>query len=646
MDSATRAVLKGCCGRHGLTLRAMKENARQGFWNGALPPIGYRVVEAERRGAKVKKTLAIDPMHADTVRLIDRLALSGDGTTGPMGIKAIVGYLNDRRIFTRDGGRWGVGQIHAILTRTTYVGQHRFNRRGKDNTRKADDEVITVVVPPLIDQATFDVVQTLLRDRNPKTLAPHLISSPNMLTGLLHCAQCGGLMTMRTGKAGRYRYYACQKTARTDTARCTGIAIPIDALDTLVARYMMERLLDRKRVEDILTMILERRQALKVRDGADRLDELNRRAEEAMLRLKRLRKAIEIGALDLEDPSLQERLTSLRSLQARTAEETATLQAKLDRASTVTVSVSLLSTVIETAGQHLLERGDGFRRGYASAFAARIVAEAGKAPRCPCVSSARLHNRGTEVRASREYTSWVEEVRHRLELLSRLVVRLTPSEATEFLNWRFELCHDKEWDHWWLYEPLSHLLDRALSAIPRSSHSSLALSILDLPLLTKKKAKGIERDWPELGEKLIAVAEHIERPSTLWDARVAQLIQAARGTHRQDRTRALVRLLALTRAGTLTERERELLDSAIWAIPSSSGRLPGGTDLLPHVWLELSDEPAIHDAFRHDVIDQLRTADLIEQRMVSLVAIEEDQNMAPEVRPDAQTAYEIACRLV
>ena len=32
-------------------LRAMKENARQGFWNGSLPPIGYRVVEAaEQRG--------------------------------------------------------------------------------------------------------------------------------------------------------------------------------------------------------------------------------------------------------------------------------------------------------------------------------------------------------------------------------------------------------------------------------------------------------------------------------------------------------------------------------------------------------------------------------------------------------------------
>jgi len=46
-------------------LRALKENARQGFWNGSLPPIGYRVVAAEQRGAKIKKKLEIDPLHAD-----------------------------------------------------------------------------------------------------------------------------------------------------------------------------------------------------------------------------------------------------------------------------------------------------------------------------------------------------------------------------------------------------------------------------------------------------------------------------------------------------------------------------------------------------------------------------------------------------
>ncbi len=78
-------------GKH--TLRAMKENARQGFWNGARPPIGYRVVAAEQRGAKVKKRLEIDPLHTDTLRLIYRLALEGDCTSGPMSDKAIKTYL-------------------------------------------------------------------------------------------------------------------------------------------------------------------------------------------------------------------------------------------------------------------------------------------------------------------------------------------------------------------------------------------------------------------------------------------------------------------------------------------------------------------------------------------------------------------------
>ena len=63
------------------TLRALKENARQGFWNGSLAPIGYRIVEAEKRGAKIKKKLEIDPLHAETVRLAFSLALEATGVT-------------------------------------------------------------------------------------------------------------------------------------------------------------------------------------------------------------------------------------------------------------------------------------------------------------------------------------------------------------------------------------------------------------------------------------------------------------------------------------------------------------------------------------------------------------------------------------
>src|SRR5690606_32007945 len=45
-------------------LRSMKENARQGYWNGNRPPFGYTAVEVERRGNRVKKKLAIDPVEA------------------------------------------------------------------------------------------------------------------------------------------------------------------------------------------------------------------------------------------------------------------------------------------------------------------------------------------------------------------------------------------------------------------------------------------------------------------------------------------------------------------------------------------------------------------------------------------------------
>src|SRR5579864_783644 len=68
------------------TSRTMLENARQGFWNGSRPPFGYRAVEAERRGQKIKKQLEIDDREAATVRQIFKLFLEGDGTKGPMGI--------------------------------------------------------------------------------------------------------------------------------------------------------------------------------------------------------------------------------------------------------------------------------------------------------------------------------------------------------------------------------------------------------------------------------------------------------------------------------------------------------------------------------------------------------------------------------
>ena len=47
--------------------RAMRESAKQGFWNGATPPLGYRIIEAERRGTKIKKRNSdVDPSRQNS----------------------------------------------------------------------------------------------------------------------------------------------------------------------------------------------------------------------------------------------------------------------------------------------------------------------------------------------------------------------------------------------------------------------------------------------------------------------------------------------------------------------------------------------------------------------------------------------------
>ena len=235
------------------TLRAMKENARQGFWNGALPPIGYRIVEAaEQHGHRTKKTLEIDPIQADTVRLIFRLARQGDGSSGPMGVKNISKHLNAAGIRTRDGGRWGVGAVHRVLTRTTYIGRHRFNTTfWKTRERKADAEVVEMVVPAIIEVADFEAVQAFLKSRSPTLTAPRVVSGPTLLTGICFCAGCGMAMTLRTGKGGRYRYYTCSTKARQGETGCKGRTLPMEKLDRLVAEHLEHRLLQPKRLEQI-----------------------------------------------------------------------------------------------------------------------------------------------------------------------------------------------------------------------------------------------------------------------------------------------------------------------------------------------------------------------------------------------------------
>jgi site-specific DNA recombinase len=332
------------------------------FWNGATPPLGYKIVEAEHRGQKIKKKLAIDPVEAETVRLMYKLYLEGDGTTGPLGVKETTKWLNSHGYRTRRGSTFGVGPVHKILTNTCYAsGQWPY---GKRNSRQHDpSNVIYIPVPVLIEQADFDRVQAKLARSNPKATPARVVNGPSLLTGLAVCASCGSGMT-RTGTTNRqgrsYSYYSCAGCQQKGKTVCKGRHIPAATLDEIVLTNLKQRVLAPDRIADLLKLLGER-QAAKSESADRRLLTLQREVSDAEDRLKRLYRSIEDGIVELDD-ILRERTVTLKSERERA-------KAALDRARsqsgiTATIDASKIDAFARLMNEKLENADTNTRKGY------------------------------------------------------------------------------------------------------------------------------------------------------------------------------------------------------------------------------------------------------------------------------------------
>jgi site-specific DNA recombinase len=292
-------------GKH--TLRAMKENARQGFFNGSKPPFGYRVVETEALGNKgqKKKRLAVDPAEAAIVQRIYALYLNGcDGSE--LGAKSIATHLNDRGITLR-GQRWTRGRVHQVLSNETYSGRYRFNRTDQKTKKvKAEVEWVRISVDVVIDSETFARVTQRRHARAPAQVPPRVVNSPTLLTGLLKCGSCGAGMTLATGKSGKYRYYKCNRRIGQGNRYCNGRAVPMAKLDAAVLHTLADKVLTPARMK---LMLAELKQRLKAGRSVEdeQLRGLARELDTLTLAANRLYEAVEKGVLPL-DASLQERV--------------------------------------------------------------------------------------------------------------------------------------------------------------------------------------------------------------------------------------------------------------------------------------------------------------------------------------------------
>ncbi len=144
----------------------------------------------------------------------------------------------------------------------------------------------------------------------------------------------------------------------------------MERLDTIVVEHIEQRLLQPKRLEQILSAVLLRRKEQAERRTAH-IAELRKRAAEAEARLKRLYEAIENGIADVSDPMLKERVAELRSIRDQARNDAERAEGALDRLGAAVTPQALRTFASEARRRMRIESGD-YRRDYLRALVQRV----------------------------------------------------------------------------------------------------------------------------------------------------------------------------------------------------------------------------------------------------------------------------------
>jgi len=200
------------------TMRGSREKARQGkVVNAGCIPFGYQY-------NKEMATLDENPEIAQTVRLIFYTFANES-----LSLQGLADRLNRLHVPTpRGGDRWRASTLGIMLRNEVYIGtlyqfrkyriEPKFRLKSSVKNRKTStalrskEEWITVKVPSLIPVELFEAVQRKLKAN--AELSKRNTKREYLLSGLLHCSQCGGRMGGHTIDA--VPYYRCYRKGNPD----------------------------------------------------------------------------------------------------------------------------------------------------------------------------------------------------------------------------------------------------------------------------------------------------------------------------------------------------------------------------------------------------------------------------------------------
>ena len=239
-----------------------------------------------------------------------------------MGCKEIAKALNSQAISSPLGKRWGKGRVHAILTDKVYMGTLVWGKGGKYH-KDAGLEPVAVegAFTCVVEPSDFHRVGEMLRSRGPKVTAPRRVTSPYLLSGLLHCGNCAATMFGHAAKSGRFHYYVCATGFRTGKDSCAMRPVPKTVIEDVVLEKVRDVILQEEHIEELVRLTNEELQQSLVQLRA-RVGEVDSQLADVNRRLEKLYDALETGQLNLNDlaPRIKE-LTEKRDLLLRARSE-------------------------------------------------------------------------------------------------------------------------------------------------------------------------------------------------------------------------------------------------------------------------------------------------------------------------------------
>jgi len=291
----------------------MHEQAKRGFWNGGMVPLGYDYdLNTQKLTPNPAESALVRRVFEQAAQLVPLTEIANS-------LNAQGRRTKPRTFVRRDGSTQQVGGNHfrsdglrLIITNPVYRGSVRFASTEYAGKHEA------LITAELWERANAVVTKLPPRERPPVMVErdKHL----HLLKGIVHCSHCRRtLIPHDSGKkdpAGRpYRYYDCGQVVRkTRDESCPVGRIAAGALESVVIGFLTElgRHPDVTRAALVTTRDRQRTDVGPLRAS---MEETEKALSEVQRQLNNCVEAIAAGGADVLGDELRQRVGTLRDRQ-------------------------------------------------------------------------------------------------------------------------------------------------------------------------------------------------------------------------------------------------------------------------------------------------------------------------------------------